>query len=92
MTQTADSLPSPHENTVTGGGNMKFSGIMYFPTQPLLISGNGEIGDTTNQFAIMADTINIQGTGLLTVHLTSDYETVGFPQLPESHEKVRLAL
>ena len=91
MTQTPDSNPAPHENTVTGGGEMKFSGIMYFPTQPLSIEGNGEIGDTANQFAIMADTIHVQGTGLLTVHLTSDYELVGFPELPESHEKVRLA-
>lgn len=92
MTQTTDSSPSPHENTITGGGSMKFSGIMYFPVQSLSIEGNGEIGDTANQFAIMADTIHVQGTGLLTVHLTSDYEAVGFPELPESHEKVRLAL
>jgi Flp pilus assembly protein TadG len=92
MTQTEDSSPSPHENTITGGGDMKFSGIIYLPLQPLSIEGNGEIGDTANQFAIMADTIHVQGTGLLTVHLTSDYEAVGFPALPESHEKVRLAL
>ncbi len=92
MTQTTDSSPAPHENTITGGGDMKFSGIMYFPKQPLSIEGNGDIGDTANQFAIMADTIHVQGTGLLTVHLTSDYEAVGFPSLPESHERVRLAL
>jgi len=92
MTQTPESLPSPKENTVTGGGVMNFAGIMYFPTQPLSIEGNGEIGDTTRQFAIMADTIHVQGTGLLTIHLTSDYQSVGFPELPESHEKVRLAL
>ncbi len=92
MTQTADSSPSPHENTITGGGTMEFSGIMYYPNQPLSIEGNGQIGDTTSQFAIMADTIHVKGTGLLTVHISGDYEAAGLPSLPESHEKVRLAL
>jgi Flp pilus assembly protein TadG len=91
MTQTPDSSPSPHKNTVTGGGLMEFVGIMYFPKQPLSIEGNGEIGDSTNQFAIMADTIRVKGTGLLTVHISSEYEAAGLPELPESHEKVRLA-
>ena len=92
MTQTEDSSPAPHENTITGGGTMEFTGIMYYPTQPLSIEGNGQIGDTTSQFAIMADTIHVQGTGLLTVHISGDYQAAGLPALPESHEKVRLAL
>lgn len=91
MTQTPDSNPSPHKNTVTGGGLMEFVGVMYYPTQPLSIEGNGEIGNGSNQFAIMADTIRVKGTGLLTVHISSDYQAAGLPELPESHEKVRLA-
>ena len=39
----------------------------------------------------MADTISVQGTGLLTIHISSDYEALGLPPLPESHEMVRLA-
>ena len=91
IAQTPDSIPSPHENTITGGGSMDLSGIVYFPTQPLLVTGNGDIGDTTSQFAIMADTINVEGTGSLTVHMSSDYEAAGYPSLPTAHDKVRLA-
>ncbi len=71
---------------------MEFAGIMYFPKQSIAIQGNGEIGDTTHQFAILADTVSVQGTGLLTIHISSDYEAMGLPPLPEAHERVRLAL
>ena len=76
---------------MTGGGDMEITGIMYFPNQPIAVEGNGVIGDTTHQFAIMADTISVQGTGQLTIHISSDYAAMGLPPLPEAHEKVRLA-
>jgi hypothetical protein len=45
------------ENLIIGGGQMEINGILYFPKQPLKITGNGDIGTTVAQFAIMADTI-----------------------------------
>jgi hypothetical protein len=90
MAQLPDSIPSK-ENTITGGGLMDIDGIVYLPKQPLSIEGNGVIGDTTSQFAIMADTVSVQGTGLLTIRVTSDYQAAGLPELPESHETDRLA-
>jgi len=90
MSQLSDSVPDK-DNIVTGGGTVEITGIMYFPAQPISIQGNGVIGDTTHQFAIMADTISVQGTGQLTIHISSDYASMGLPPLPEAHEKVRLA-
>ncbi len=62
ISQLSSSIPTS-ANTVTGGGDMEITGIMYFPNQPISVEGNGTIGDTTHQFAIMADTIAVQGTG-----------------------------
>ena len=90
ISQLSSSVPDK-DNTVTGGGDMEITGIMYFPNQPIAVEGNGVIGDTTHQFAIMADTISVQGTGQLTIHISSDYAAMGLPPLPEAHEKVRLA-
>jgi len=90
MSQLSDSIPAK-DNTVTGGGTMEITGIMYFPAQPISIEGNGTIGDSTHQFAIMADTISVQGTGQLTIHISSDYASMGLPPLPTAQDKVRLA-
>jgi hypothetical protein len=47
--------PANKQNTIIGGGQMEFNGIVYFPTQPLKITGNGDIGALSAQFAIIAD-------------------------------------
>jgi len=91
LAQTPDSIPSPQDNTITGGGTLEISGIVYYPTQPLEITGNGQIGDTTSQFAIMADTIHVWGTGQLTIHISGDYQAAGLPELPYTLQRVRLA-
>ena len=90
MSQLSSSVPDK-DNTITGGGDMQITGVLYFPNQPVSVQGNGVIGDTAHELAIMADTIDVQGTGQLTIHLSSDYEAMGLPPLPEAHEKVRLA-
>jgi Flp pilus assembly protein TadG len=77
-------------NEIIGGGYMRFNGILYFPAQPLKITGNGEIGSDSPQFAIIADTITIEGNGVLTIKIGADYTSAGLPQLPEAKEVVRL--
>jgi hypothetical protein len=69
---------------------MKFNGILYFPAQPLKITGGGIIGSDSPQFAIMADTISIEGNGVLTIKIGADYTAAGLPKLPEAKEVVRL--
>jgi hypothetical protein len=69
---------------------MEINGIMYFPKQPLKITGNGNIGTTVAQFAIMADTIAIEGNGQLNIHIDQNCQGSGLPDLPEAHEIVHL--
>lgn len=88
--QHPTSIPAS-PNLIIGGGSMEINGIMYFPEQPLKITGNGDIGTNVAQFAIMADTISIEGNGQLTIHIGQNYQSSGLPDLPEAHEIVHLS-
>ncbi len=69
---------------------MEIAGILYFPKQPLKLTGNGDIGTTVSQFAILADTIAIEGNGQLNIEVGQNYQDDGLPDLPEAHEVVHL--
>jgi hypothetical protein len=88
--QHPSSIPSPNENLIIGGGVMDIEGIMYFPKQPLKITGNGDIGTGVAQFAIMADTISIEGNGQLNIKIGQNYQSSGLPALPEAGETISL--
>jgi Flp pilus assembly protein TadG len=87
--QHSSSVPAS-ENLIIGGGDMEINGIMYFPAQPLKITGNGEVGTNAAQFAIIADTISIEGNGQLRIKIGQDYATTGLPDLPQAQEVVYL--
>jgi Flp pilus assembly protein TadG len=87
--QEPNSVPAS-ENLIIGGGDIDINGIMYFPTQPLKVTGNGEIGTNAAQFAIIADTVSIEGNGQLRIKIGQNYATTGLPDLPESQEVVYL--
>jgi Flp pilus assembly protein TadG len=87
--QDPKSVPAS-ENLVIGGGEIEINGIMYFPEQPLKITGNGEVGTKAAQFAIIADTISIEGNGQLRIKIGQNYATTGLPELPEAQELVYL--
>jgi Flp pilus assembly protein TadG len=82
--------PANKPNTIIGGGQMEFNGIVYFPTQFLKITGNGDIGADSAQFAIIADNIDIEGNGTLYIHISADAADAGLPALPTANEIVRL--
>jgi hypothetical protein len=91
LAQAPDSYPpSNKQNTIIGGGYLKFDGIVYYPKQNLYITGNGDIGGDASQFAIIADTISIEGNGTLHIHISSDAVQSGLPALPTANEIVRL--
>lgn len=90
ITQAPTSIPLK-SNEITGGGIMDINGVVYFPKQPLLIGGNGVIGDYSSLFAILADTIEVQGTGTLIIHISNEYKSVYLPELPTAHDRVRLS-
>jgi hypothetical protein len=87
--QDPKSIPDK-ENLIIGGGKMEITGILYFPKQMLKITGNGDVGATVSQFAILADTIAIEGNGQLNIKIGQNYQDQGLPDLPEAHEVVRL--
>ena len=76
---------------ITGGGDVEINGIVYFPVQPLKVTGGGTIGNTADQFAIIADMIEVEGNGTLIIKIGADYSAAGLPELPESAELVRLS-
>jgi|GEM_PF-1216765 Flp pilus assembly protein TadG len=87
--QHPSSVPAS-ENLVIGGGEIEINGIMYFPKQPLKVTGNGDIGTNAAQFAIIADTISIEGNGQLRIKIGQNYATTGLPDLPQAQEVVYL--
>jgi Flp pilus assembly protein TadG len=82
------SIPTQN-NVIRGGGHLSIEGILYFPKQPLTISGSGVIGADTPQFAIVADTLSLEGNGLLRLEFGSEFTATGLPQ-PEVSEVIRL--
>jgi hypothetical protein len=87
--QHPSSVPDdPH--LLIGGGEIEINGIVYFPEQELKITGGGEIGSGSAQFAIMADTIAIEGNGQLTIHIGENYQSSGLPNLPAADETIYL--
>jgi Flp pilus assembly protein TadG len=89
IAQHPSSVPDK-ENLIIGGGEMDLNGVLYFPTQPLKITGNGDIGSGASQFAILADTIAIEGNGQLNIKIGQNYPSSGLPALPEANEVVHL--
>lgn len=68
------------------------TGIVYYPTNILYITGGGsgtvsnpeKIATDNPQFAIVADKVFIEGNGQLRVGGSSDSEAVYFPALPSA--------
>ena len=87
--QHPSSIPAS-ENLIIGGGEIEMNGIMYYPKQLLKITGNGDIAMDSDQFAIIADMISIEGNGLLNITVGQNYQSSALPDLPEAHEKIRL--
>ena len=81
-----------NSNKILGGGSVQITGLVYYPSQFLYITGAGigtvaspeKIATTTPQFAIVADKVMIEGNGQLQVGGQSDSEAAGLPALPSA--------
>ncbi len=79
-------------NSIIGGGTKSITGIVYYPTNILYITGGGsgtvsnpeKIATDNPQFAIVADKVFIEGNGQLRVGGASDSESAGLPALPSA--------
>ncbi len=76
------------KNSVIGGGSLSINGAVYFPTKDFYVTGNGttvsNLATTNSQFAIIADTITVQGNGQVNIGGGADYVASGLPALPSS--------
>ena len=79
-------------NSVIGGGTINLVGIMYFPAQNIYITGAGAISTGSKLFAIVADTVSIQGNGQLKIGQAADYDAAGLPALPASTDTVKAVI
>jgi hypothetical protein len=52
-------------SNIQGGGSMTLEGVLYMPTQTVLVSGNGDVnGDNSSTyFAMIAKDFNFKGNG-----------------------------
>lgn len=65
---------------ISGGGTSYYEGVIYFPTQELLVSGGG-FTDISPPFTVyMADIISCTGGGRLQGGLDPDRATVPIPK------------
>lgn len=81
-----------NSNKILGGGTVQVTGIVYYPSQFLYITGAGigtvsspeKIATSDPQFAIVADKVMIEGNGQLQVGGQSDSDASGLPALPSA--------
>jgi hypothetical protein len=64
---------------VQGGGNVRLDGALCFPTQQVDVGGNGDLGLTTQAWAIIANKVRVHDNGK--VRLKADFAAEGFPQI-----------
>lgn len=75
-----DRLSNPGTSTtIQGGGTVNIEGIVYMPTWRVEIAGNGDINQTSDFFAMVADSFYLRGNGRL--NLRADAESAGLPQM-----------
>ena len=51
------------ESNIQGGGTFNMEGMVYMPTQRILISGNGDVNGSSKNFGIVAKDFYFQGNG-----------------------------
>ncbi len=95
VAQHPDSITSTSKtlaNTVIGGGTKSITGIVYYPTNILYVTGGGsgtvanpeKIATSDPLFAIVADRVLIEGNGQIQLGGAADFESAGLPALPSA--------
>jgi hypothetical protein len=64
---------------VLGGGVIRIVGALYFPTQNFQVGGNGDVGQSSTAWAIVADTVELNGTG--NIRIQGDFTAAGLPNV-----------
>lgn len=64
---------------IQGGGAVQLTGALYFPSQTLQIGGNGDLGQSTGAWAIVADQVHLKGNG--SVRIEAAFTQAGYPDV-----------
>lgn len=64
-------------SVIQGGGTVKAIGAFYFPTQTFEVGGNGNIGQLSSAWAIVADKVHLTGNGQ--VKIEASFATESLP-------------
>ena len=76
-------------SVITGGGSVRFVGILYLPTQVLSLEGNGQIGNNSPAWSLIASRFNLQGTPDIVIK--SDFTAAGYSgELAKAPDKIIL--
>jgi Flp pilus assembly protein TadG len=57
-------------STLIGGGELDLDGVLYFPTQKVVVTGGGSAGVATGSRILIANRLSTQGSG--SIHLRGD--------------------
>lgn len=71
--------PNIYETIIEGGGSLKFEGVMYAPQWRVNISGNSEMNQDSQCFAMVADNFHMEGNGKLNV--VAQCDLAGLPEI-----------
>ena len=77
------------QNEIQGGGSIQIVGTIYFPTQPITITGNGAFGINSPLMPVIADTITVSGNGVKTIQVDQSAANM-WQDLPKSADGARL--
>ena len=66
------------DSEMNGGSSIKMHGTVYLPHHRLKLSGDGNMGVTSDHMAFIADTFEFKGNGILRVSINTTEE--GYPE------------
>lgn len=70
--------PKP-KSVISGGGDTKYEGVMYFPNQHLVVSGGGSAVANSPFTAFVADSFEFSGGSTLAIKIDKSQTTVPIP-------------
>ena len=63
-------------SNIQGGGTLNLEGVLYMPTQTILVSGNGDVNGSSAYFGMVAKNFNFQGNGKFNLTVTNAATTL----------------
>lgn len=72
----ADTANHGGTSNIQGGGSMTLEGVLYMPTQTILVTGNGTVNSTNTYFGMVAANFLFEGNGVFNMATTGSTTTL----------------